>query len=147
MKVETTRFGAVEVPEDKVITMSDGMLGFPERKRFCIIPHKKDSPFFWYQSLDDPALAFVVTNPWLFMPDYHIDVEPAIQAMGIANRDEDKPLECYVTVTIPKGEPEKMTANFLGPILICPQTGRAVQIILTGETYSHKHPLVNRATA
>ena len=147
MKVETTKFGIVEVPEDKVITMSEGMMGFPDKKRFCIIPHKKDSPFFWYQCLDDPELAFVITNPWLFKPDYHIDVDPAIQAMGLDGHDEDTSLECYVTVTIPKGEPEKMTANLIGPIVICPQTGQAVQMVLANEAYSHKHPLVGKAAA
>jgi len=147
LKVETTRFGSIDVPEDKVITMPEGMVGFPDKKRFCIIPHKKDSPFYWYQCLDDPALAFVITNPWLFKSDYHVDVEPAIEGMGLDGRDETKHLECYVTVTIPKGEPEKMTANLIGPIVICPQVGQAVQIVLAGETYSHKHPLVAPAVA
>lgn len=144
MKIETTRFGVVDVPEEKVITMTDGMVGFPEKKRFCIVPHKKDSPFFWYQSLDDPALAFVITNPWLFIEDYDIDVEPAVETMGLDSRDDTKTLECYVTVTIPKGSPQKMTANLLGPIVICPQTGQAVQMVLPGDTYSHKYPLIEK---
>ena len=147
MKIETTRFGIIDVPEDKTIHMSDGMLGFPDKKRFCIIPHKKDSPFFWYQCLDDPALAFVMTNPWLFKGDYHVDVDPAVQVLGLDSHEETKNLECYVTVTIPKGEPEKMTANLVGPIVICPQTGQAVQMVLPGEAYSHKYPLLSRAVA
>ena len=81
MKVETTRFGTVKVPEEKVISMSHGMLGFADKKRFCIIQHKEESPLFWYQSLDDPALAFVITNPWLFKPDYEVDLDAAVQAM------------------------------------------------------------------
>ena len=144
MKIETTRFGIVDVPEDKVIIMADGMVGFPEKKRFCIVPHKKDSPFFWYQSLDDPALAFVITNPWLFKKDYDIDVEPAVKTLGLDSQDDTKTLECYVTVTIPKGAPQKMTANLIGPIVICPQIGQAVQMVLAADTYSHKYPLIEQ---
>jgi flagellar assembly factor FliW len=125
--------------------MSGGMVGFPDKKRYCIVPHKKDSPFFWYQCIDDPELAFVITNPWLFKGDYHIDVGSVAQMMGLDKDDETKTLECYVTVTIPKGEPEKMTANLMGPIIVCPQTGQAVQMVLTNDVYSHKHCLVGES--
>ena len=142
MRIETTRFGAVEVPEEKIITMSQGMLGFGDKRRFCIFQHKEGSPFYWYQSLDDPALAFVITNPWLFKPDYQIDFEATIQAMRWNKEDEKVPLECYVIVTIPNGAPEKMTANLIGPLLLNPETCEAVQMVLSNDTYSHKYPLM-----
>ncbi len=147
MKAETTRFGTVEVPEGKVIAMPRGMPGFPGKKRFCIIPHKKDSPFFWFQCLDDPSLAFVITNPWLFKPDYVVDMGPAIQEMGLNGQGENVPLECYVLITIPKGAPEKMTANLIGPLVISPETCQAVQIVLSDGAYSHKYPLVEKKAA
>jgi len=147
VKIETTRFGTVDVPEEKVITMSHGMLGFADKRRFCIFQHKEESPFFWYQSLDDPALAFVITNPWLFKPDYQVDLEAAIQVMGWDEEDTKVPLECYVIVTIPKGAPEKMTVNLIGPLLLNPKTCEAVQIVLSDDTYSHKHPLMKKKAA
>jgi flagellar assembly factor FliW len=147
VKIETTRFGTVEVPEDRVITMSQGLLGFPEKKRFCIIQHKKDSPFFWFQSVEEPALAFVITNPWLFKPDYKVDLALVNQNTGWENDDEDVSSECYVLVTIPKGSPEKMTANLIGPVIINNKTREAVQIVLSDESYSHKYPLVNKEAA
>jgi flagellar assembly factor FliW len=145
VKFDTTRFGTVDVPEDRIITMSKGMMGFPENKRFCIIQHKEDSPFFWYQSVDDPALAFVITNPWLFKPDYKVDLDLASQTMGWEDDGKDVPVECYVLVTIPKGSPEKMTANFVGPLIINTKTREGVQIVLSDESYSLKYPLVKKA--
>ncbi len=147
MKIETTRFGTLEIPEENIITMPHGMLGFRDERRFCILPHKKDSPFYWYQSLDKPALAFVITNPWLFKPDYRVDVVPPGKTMGWDTEGEDVALECYVVVSIPKGEPEKMTANLIGPLLVNPQNSEAVQIVLSDDSYSHKFLLVKKKAA
>lgn len=147
MKFDTTRFGTVDVPENKIISMSRGLVGFPEKKRFCIIHHKENSPFFWFQSVDDPALAFVITNPWLFKPDYAVDLEIASRVMGWEQAGAAGFLECYVVVTIPQGSPEKMTANLIGPLVINTKTREAVQIVLSDECYSHKYPLVKKKAA
>ena len=147
MKFDTTRFGTIDIPEEKMITMSRGVLGFPEKRRFCIIQHKKDTPFFWYQSVDDPALAFVITNPWLFKPDYEVDLDLVAQALGREKNAEDVPVECYVIVTIPKGSPEKMTGNFIAPLVLDPKRRKAVQIVLSDDSYSHRYPLVKKKTA
>ncbi len=144
MKIETTRFGTLEVSEEKIISMRQGLLGFQDRKRFCIFQHQEGSPFFWYQSLDDPALAFVITNPWLFKPDYQIDLQAAVHAMEGDGESEDRPLECYVIVTIPQGQPEKMTANLVGPLVIDVKTCQAVQVVLPDDAYSHRHPLIEK---
>lgn len=144
MKIETTRFGELDIPDEKIISMPKGMLGFTDNRHFCIVQHKKDSPLFWYQSLDDPALAFVITNPWLFKSDYEVDVELASQTMGWEEKDEAVPLECYIIVTIPKGSPEKMTANLIGPLVVNAKAREAIQIVLSNESYSHQYPLVKQ---
>lgn len=33
MQVKTTRFGVVDIADDKVITFPQGLLGFPDHKR------------------------------------------------------------------------------------------------------------------
>jgi flagellar assembly factor FliW len=142
MKIETTRFGTVEVAEDKIITMPNGLLGFQDKRSFCLFQHKEDSPFFWYQSTDDPSLAFVITSPFLFKPDYQVDAGSAIDAL---RWEGDNPLDCYVLVSIPKGMPEKMTANLIGPIIVNTERREAVQIVLVDDTYSHKYPLTTQA--
>ena len=147
MKVETTRFGRVDVPEEKVITTPHGLLGFPDMRRFCMLQQKKTFPFVWYQSLDDPAVAFVMIDPWLFKPDYQPDLELAIQAMGWDGDADQAPLECYVIVTIPRGAPDKMTANLMGPVVLNPNTREALQIVLSNESYSFKYPLLKQKAA
>lgn len=140
MKINTTRFGAISVSKDKIIHMPFGMLGFPERKRFIMFRHKENSPFFWYQSADDPKLAFVITNPFIFVPDYEVDADEAAKAMSWDDVSE-KDLELYVVANIPKGDPEKMTANLIGPILINIKNRQAVQMVIANSTYSHRFPI------
>jgi len=75
LKIRTTRFGTIDVEEHKIINMPLGMLGFPNKRQFVMFPHKEDSPFFWFQSVDDPALAFVIASPFLVEPDYRLDMD------------------------------------------------------------------------
>ncbi len=142
MKIETTRFGTVTLGGEKIFDMPFGMLGFPDKKCFVILQNKENSPFFWYQSVDDPALAFVITSPFLFMPDYEVDIEDVLNEMSWNGDSKSDILELYVVVNIPKGSPEKMTANLIGPILINNKSHQAVQMVISNSPYTHNHPLI-----
>jgi len=142
LKIKTTRFGTITIEEEKIISMPFGMLGFPDVKRFVMLQHKKDSPFFWYQSVDDPMLAFVIMSPFLFKPDYNVDVENVLKELSWNEKEKQNNLELYVVVNIPKGAPDKMTANLIGPILINNNIHQAVQMVISDSLYTHKFPLV-----
>ena len=142
MKIKTTRFGIITIEEEKIITMLFGMLGFPDVKRFVILQHKENSPFFWYQSVDDPMLAFVIMSPFLFEPDYSVNLENILKEMSWNEEEKQNNLELYVVVNIPKGAPDKMTANLIGPILINNKIHQAVQMVISDSPYTHKFPLV-----
>ena len=141
MKVNTTRFGRLFLEDEKIIDMPAGMLGFPDKRRFVILKHREDSPFFWYQCVDDPGLAFVITNPSLFDPNYKADFSEALKAMTW-DLAEMEHILVYVVVNIPKGCPEKMTGNFIGPILINQDKCQAVQTVIANSPYSHQKSLL-----
>jgi flagellar assembly factor FliW len=143
MKINTTRFGAVTINKKKIIDMPFGMLGFPDKNQFVILRHKENSPFFWYQSVDEPSLAFVIMSPFHFMPSYAVDVEKVLKEMSWAKVRNDS-LELYVVVNIPKGSPDKMTANLIGPILINNKNLQAVQVVIGDSNYSHRFPLIRK---
>ena len=142
MKIETTRFGALDIDEGKIIRMPQGMLGFPESRRFVLFPHKGGSPFFWYQSVDDPGLAFVLTSPFLIVADYKVDTKEALERMAWKENGDDGNYELYVVVNIPKGSPEKITANLIGPILINNTAHEALQMVVAESPYSHRFSVV-----
>ena len=142
MKVETTRFGTITVREENIIHMPMGMLGFPDQKRYIILQHKKESPFYWYQALDDPSLAFVIISPFRFVTDYHVEIEEVLKEMVWDENMDRKNLELYVVVRIPKGQPQKMTVNLIGPIVVNTAALQAVQMVLPNTSYSHQFPIL-----
>jgi len=69
---DTTRFGRLEVTEDRVISFVQGMPGFERLKRFILIDHDQEGVFKWLQAVDDPAVAFLLTDPTSFKPGYTV---------------------------------------------------------------------------
>ncbi len=136
MKITSLRFGTLEIPEDKIISMPKPILGFEQLTRYCIIEREDSEPFLWYQSVEDPSVAFIVVNPLFFYPDYRIEVNPKeIEELKVS---DVRAVETYVIVTIPT-DPRNMTANLQGPILINTETRLAKQMILVNSDYRVKH--------
>lgn len=142
MKLHTSRFGEIDIDEERTINFPQGLLGFSDIKRYIILdhPNKPDMPLKWLQSADNPDLAFVITDPLMFCPDYSPEIEEKnLKELNIFDSSERV---IIVIVTIPHGEPEKMTANLQGPILVNLKTREAKQVVLTGEEYPLRHPLL-----
>ena len=110
MKVLTTRFGELDIPENLLIRMTKPILGFEQLQRYVIVETDDFEPFKWYQSIDDPEVAFVIVNPLLFYPDYSIEVNPKeIEELQVDNVAD---VATYAIVTIPS-DYAKMTINLV----------------------------------
>lgn len=138
--IKTARFGEIEVDESKTIHFKDGLPGFQKNKDFIILEHKPGSPFLWLQSMDTPALAFVMINPFLIKRDYLQALSKEEEAL-LKNENDDE-LIVFTLVTIPRGQAEKATANLMGPIVIESRTRNAKQVILANSGYSHCQPII-----
>ncbi len=135
-KIETTRFGQIEIDEDKVLNFVRGILGFPKDLRYALLPHRKDSPFFWLQSLDSPELAFVVINPSLIVSDYAFELpEDAEKELCIENPEQAEALAIVTFRERKNGESKAMSANLLGPIVINVEKRLARQVVLDPNRY------------
>ncbi len=137
MLVETTRFGAVEVDESRLIQFPDGLVGFSGHTRFALIATGRQSSFYWLQSVDMPALAFVVTDPRLFVPDYQVAVRAEdAQRVGA---EADQALQLFVIVN---KVDQLLTGNLQGPLVINPRNLKAMQIVLSEKRYTTRQPLI-----
>lgn len=135
--IETTRFGALEFSTMDVVTLDEGLLGFPGRSRFVVIQHKEGSPFCWLQSVDAGDLAFLVIDPAHYVPDYAPELpDETANQLGLS---EETPRLVYTIVTIPKGKPDDMTLNLAGPILINLEERKAKQIVVEDTRYAIRH--------
>ena len=138
--VSTTRFGIIEVEEDLIITLPEGIIGFDQCKRFVIVQHDDLSMFRWLQSLDIAAIAFPIIDPNEFREVYTPIVSDAdVRMLGLTA--EMRPL-LFAIVTIPAGNPRGMTANLLGPIVVNPETRSGKQIIVPDQGYSTRHVIL-----
>ena len=108
--------------------MKRSLPGLPGRKRFILLDRKESHPFYWFQAIDDPSLAFALVNPYLFKPDYVVDTNPVLNEMewGL-NGEED--VHVFVIVNATHGAPEKITANLMAPLVICISSCKGRQVI------------------
>ena len=124
IRVESRRFGRIEVPAADLIRI-DGLPGFPDARRFLLLHHDRDSLFAWLVCADDPDLAFVVTDPWLFFPDYAPALEPA--HLSRLRAEPGSETQLLVIADVRGGE---IHLNLAAPLLLNAGSRRAVQVIL-----------------
>jgi flagellar assembly factor FliW len=133
LKTHTARFGPVEYQAADVITFQDGLVGFPNAHEVLLIQHSEGSAFRWMQSIDEPALAFLVVDPSEFVGNFEPSM-PAADADALGMSAQSARL-VYTIVTIPQGKPSELTLNLAGPIVVNAETGRARQVILEDDSY------------
>jgi flagellar assembly factor FliW len=140
MEVRTVRFGVIEIADDRVITFPKGILGFAGHKRFCLLEPGEDACFFWLQSVDREDLAFVITDPTLFVPDYSVPFRAEQMAeLGLSR------LEDAQVFTIVNKIDEWLTGNLQGPLVVNTQTRVGEQLVLVEKRWTTRHRLVQVA--
>jgi len=134
VKINTTRFGEIDIEEKKIIIFPLGIPGFAELKRYVLLDYK--DPIKWLHAVDDPNLAFIVINPFIIFPDYSVDVKDDEQLFLGINETKDIAILAILTVVN-----NRITANLRAPIIINTANSNAAQIILDNEQYDFKTPL------
>jgi len=144
MKIETKYHGLIEVQEEEVVRFPNGLPGFLEEKEFAVIPFSEDGTFIILQSLQTPELGFVLTNPFIFYPDYDFNLEN--QAVDTLDLDSSEDVTVYTVLTM--ADPFHLTtANLQAPVVVNVKKKLGKQIILTGTAYQTKHHLFPEAIA
>ena len=142
MNVQTTRFGSVEVDDSRIITFPAGLLGFSSYKRFALLQPDDDAVFFWLQSIDAPELAFVVTDPSLWVRDYQVPIRrEQMDELGLDALENSQ-----VLVIVNKYD-RTLTANLQGPLVISVGTCQAAQLVLADKRWTTRHEVVKLGEA
>jgi flagellar assembly factor FliW len=137
MEIQTSRFGRMTIDEERVMTFPRGLLGFPDHNSFALVQTGEENYFFWLQSMDDPNLAFVVTDPAIFFKDYQVPVRE--ETSTELQLTEPKFLQMFV---ICNKVGEWLTGNLLGPILVNANNRLATQVVLTEKKWTTRQPLL-----
>jgi len=138
MEVQTTRFGTVEIAEDRIITFPKGLLGFGQFTKFCLLQPMDDACFYWLQSSEDLTLAFVVTDPAQFFPEYSVPVR--------AEQMEElklKTLEDSQVFVIVDKVGRMLTGNLQGPLVVNINERVGEQFVLAEKKWTTRHELLS----
>lgn len=145
MKISTTRFGDISIDESRFVQMREGMLGFEHLKRYVLLTQDKDTPFMWFQSVDDGSIAFVVIHSFVVKPDYEpVISDDEVKLLEIASPGPEDVIVLSV-VTI-RSDPFKVTANLRAPIVVNAKKMLAKQIVLVEDDYPVQYSLTENRT-
>lgn len=145
MKINTSRFGEIEVEDSLVFNFIEPILGYDKLKQYVLIDNSTESPFKWLQSVDDANVAFPVTFPAYFGIDYQFTIpEDKAKMLDLSGSDN---LISFNIACIPQGNVQESTINLVGPIIINIENKKGMQIVLTDSKYNVKHKLFNKDTA
>lgn len=125
MKVLTRDFGEVEVNEEDVISFEEKIFGFEDYTDYIIIYDDEfNGEIAWLQSIEEPSLCFIISNPSLtvvgYEPHFGKDVEKTI-GKGIYE---------YWVIMVVKNNLKESTVNLKSPIVINLENRKAMQTIL-----------------
>ncbi|MBR0357999.1 MAG: flagellar assembly protein FliW [Selenomonadaceae bacterium] len=138
-KINTLRFGELEIEEQDVVRFADGIPAFEDEHEFVVLPYEEGTPYMFLQSMATPELAFLMTDPFVFFPDYSFELDDEnMEKLAINSMDDV--LVCTL-ISVPRSGVADMTTNLLAPVVINRHTMQARQIVLEKTQYTTKHRL------
>ena len=134
MEIMTKAKGKMDISEENLLTIPEGLFGFEEYTKFALV-YSDYEPFIWLQSTENPNLAFLIVDPFLISSIYETDIDDDTLAKIGITKPED--IIIMTIVTVPNnGAP--ITANFQGPIVINKKNHQCMQVILNDNRWSTK---------
>jgi flagellar assembly factor FliW len=138
LAVRSDLLGELKIHASETMYFANGLLGFPECRRFALLRAEHDG-LFWLQSMEYPALVFLLVDPFAAVPGYSIDVAPTQLADLGAYRPAD--IALLSVVTLPATAGDSATANLQGPVAINFATHAAKQLVLSETDFGVRVPI------
>lgn len=138
MKITTKYLGDLTIEKESIIEFSQGLPGFIEEKQFVLLP-MEGTPFCILQSVATPAIAFILSDPFVHFPTYEFKLDDEVKDRLKIKEATDVEVFVILTVADPFAQ---STANLKAPVVINSKTKLGKQIILNDPQYETKHHLV-----
>lgn len=131
MKIETVRFGELEVEESSIIHFPEGIVPFGRGLDFALVGGEdaggEAAGCAWLQCVGQTNLAFWVAHAARVFPDRTIGIDE--RQIALLGADAPEQLHVLLILSVQDGE---VTANLLAPVLINPAEQLGQQIVLAG---------------
>lgn len=139
MKIQTDYYGEVEYGKEDLVTLVEGLFGFPDLKYYLpLCLSEEDDSMIMLQSTERPEVAFLLINPVFLCPDYTAVLTP--EELSYLKVSDSGELSYYVICVIRDNYLDN-TVNLKCPLAINPQTRMGMQIILESSPYGFRHKL------
>lgn len=129
LNVPTRLFGPLTIPLEACYDFPLGLPGFPDLRTFGLLA-AAPSGLHWLQSVEEPALAFLLTPTDRLVPDFDRRAAKAGPADLL-----------FAIVTLPSTRGAPATANLQAPLLLDPVERTARQCILERSPWGFHHPV------
>ena len=134
----TTHTASVPTGPGNRVNLPLGLLGFEPTKNYALLADPAEKPFAWLKAEGETALAFVVIDPFMVLPDYQPEIPDADADFLAIKKAEDAVMLGIVTLH----GPNQATMNLKGPIVINRHSHIGKQVIIANSAdYSVQHPL------
>ena len=138
MELLTKTKGKIEISEERLLTIPEGLFGFEQYTKYALVDCDCE-PFLWLQSCEDPGLAFLIVDPFFICNSYEADIDDDSLAKIQIISPED--IIIMTIVTVPH-DGSAITANFQGPLVINKKNRKCIQAILADNRWSTKVNIV-----
>ncbi len=128
MKIETTRFGTVEIDESEYISFPAGLIGLKDDRTYVLLSRKEGSPIGWLQSVTSPWLALPVISAEALVAQY--SDEYLQRVIDHARRPGTQDPCAVMLVMNPGAGPGMATVNRVAPIVVNADTRVGLQVLL-----------------
>lgn len=139
METNTKYFGTITYDEYELITFENGLYGFEKHKHFLLIQFAEDNEgLFCLQNIEDTSLAFIVVNPFAFLPTY----KPELIAEDLKKLDAKTSTELiFYNICVLNNQFENSSVNLRCPLAINPENRHGIQVVLENTNYPFRQPL------
>ncbi|HTH95525.1 MAG TPA: flagellar assembly protein FliW [Rhodocyclaceae bacterium] len=137
VKINSYRYGQIEVSDDKVIEFPAGLPGFENLHRYALCHIEgEESKYFILHSLDDPNVALSIADPTMLGFSYEIKLNDEMQKQLGQPDTPEATADNAVMVILTKNTDGELSANLKAPLILNLNTKRGIQYIFAKLDYS-----------
>jgi flagellar assembly factor FliW len=126
MTISSDLLGPIEVDPDELFEFRQGLFGFPQCHSFGLVGAERTG-LYWLQSVEHSALTFLLVDPFIYFPDYAVDLSPLdLRELDVSVASE---VLILAIVTLPPARTQLPTANLQGPVALNARTRTAKQLV------------------
>jgi flagellar assembly factor FliW len=134
-RIESPRFGSLEISPERIIEFPKGIPGFEDVQRYTLFhPEGEDPKYFILQAVESPEVAFHIAEPSRFGFTYEINLS---DEEGELLQLED-PADVVVVVLLMKDDhkgSQPLRANLNAPLVLNLKTRRGIQHVFAQLNY------------